>query len=202
MRGIQDHSARIFCVSTIVLGAFIALRIRFDETGEREFYPSFVAFQPTFSVADFPAMRTRGLWGDHPKTTLVGCIAHMLSLLSINYVWRLRFAIWTAGSGRTMIPGGHGLQSMALQVRDVPFPLSEEPPLIKFISKCRNDLAGVWFVLDICMLTRFDDRVTHVLRESKNLLFSRSPFAHSAAEKKRCPIDALRSMSRSRCPHS
>jgi len=131
MRGLPDLLARIFDVAMIVLGACIASQIRFDDTAERDFYLSFVAFDAAFSLAVFPALGMYESWRGRSKAALARrvllnwlvvqlcAIALMFSLHSIDFVSRLWFAYWTAISGCAMIVGRLGVQLMLTQVRYV-----------------------------------------------------------------------------------
>jgi Undecaprenyl-phosphate glucose phosphotransferase len=117
MRGIQDFLARMFDVAIIVLGAFLASQIRFDEVEGRSFYLAFVAFAAAFSLAVFPIFGVYESWRGRSKTALTGqlalgwlvvqvcAMALMFSLHKIDFVSRLWFVYWTAISGGVMIAG-------------------------------------------------------------------------------------------------
>jgi Undecaprenyl-phosphate glucose phosphotransferase len=130
MRGIQDLLARVFDVAMIVMGAFAASAIRFDDGSQRSFYLAFVAFAAAFSLALFPAFGVYDSWRGRSKTTLTGqvalgwlivqacAMALMFSLHKIDFVSRLWFVYWTAMSGGAMIAGRLITHSVLARVRN------------------------------------------------------------------------------------
>jgi Undecaprenyl-phosphate glucose phosphotransferase len=130
MRGIQDLLARVFDVAMIVMGAFAASAIRFDDGSQRSFYLAFVAFAAAFSLALFPAFGVYDSWRGRSKTALTGqvalgwlivqacAMALMFSLHKIDFVSRLWFVYWTAMSGGAMIAGRLVTHSVLARVRN------------------------------------------------------------------------------------
>ncbi|WP_345815102.1 undecaprenyl-phosphate glucose phosphotransferase [Paraburkholderia sp. PREW-6R] len=117
MRVITGLMARLFDVAMIMLGAFVASQIRFDDLSQRSFYWAFVAFAAAFSLAVFPALGVYQSWRGRPKRVLVGqvalgwlivqgcAMAIMFTLHRIDFVSRLWFVYWTGISGAAMIAG-------------------------------------------------------------------------------------------------
>jgi Undecaprenyl-phosphate glucose phosphotransferase len=117
MRGFTDLAARVFDVVVIVLCAYIASQIRFDDVPDRSFYMANVAFAAAFALAVFPALGVYQSWRGRSKMALTsqvalswlvvqGCaMALMFSLHKIDFVSRLWFTYWTAIAGALMISG-------------------------------------------------------------------------------------------------